>query len=157
MKLRNKFFTGFVVAVLTIVMMVGSVFASTKKLPFNYPTTANAKTNNDVWVKVIGGGAGEAISNEKIAHQIKSVDVTFTGKCTFGAEIVYNSNFGWKSMVKKGVKVNGKVKINRLMDGADTTWCECVVNCQGKTKGKLAVTKMEFKDAKGKVILTWGK
>lgn len=159
MKLRNKAFTCFVTMVLALVMMTGTVFASTNKLPFKYGKEADVKTNNDVWVKLIGGkdASGAPVSTEKVAHQCKTVDVYFSGKATSDIEIIFNSDFGWKPLQFKKTKVNGTKVISRDMDGTNTTYCECVVNCIGKTKGDLNVDAMVFKNAKGKAIFTWGK
>lgn len=159
MKLRSKVLTGLVATVLVLTMMVSTVLASTNKLPFNYPNEANAKTDNDVWVKIIGGkdDKGGPIANAKIAKKIASVDITFKGNCSFSAEVIYNSDKGWAPSSQK-VTVKGTKKINAKIDGAAAkTYCEVIVNCMGKTEGKLAVTKMVFKDAKGKALKTWGK
>lgn len=156
MKLRNRILAGFAATVLALSMMVGSAMAGTKELPFEYPNEANAATNNDVWVKVTGGSAGEAISTEEIAHAIRSVDITITGKATFDAELIFNFDGGWVPTKMAGQTVDGELVLNLPMNGKGSSYCEVIVNLQNKTEGALAVSKMEFKDENGNVILTHG-
>lgn len=154
MKLRNKVVAGFVATVLALSMMAGAAFASTDVLPFDYPEDAGVATDNDVWVKVIGGGT--VIGDQDIAHAIRSVDITITGNATFDFEFIYNSDAGWSPVSLPGETVEGQKVFNFAMNGAGTGWCEAVVNLQNKTEGALQVTAMEFKDEAGEVILSHG-
>jgi hypothetical protein len=153
MKLRNKVFAALAVTVLTLTMMVGSAMASTDQLPFAYPNEANAATNNDVWVKLIGGGT--VISTTEVADATRSVDITVEGKCTFDPELIFNFDGGWVPSKPGVTTVDGSTVLTMDMNGKDTTWCEVVVNLMNKTEGPLSVTKMEFKDEAGAVLLTW--
>jgi LPXTG-motif cell wall-anchored protein len=155
MKLRNKVVAGFAATVLALSMMVGTALASTKDLPFEYPNEANAATNNDVWVKLVGGGAGEQVSTQEVADVTKSVDVTITGKCSFDAELIFNFDGGWVPTAMKGQTVDGELVLNMPFVGKGATYAEVIVNLQNKTEGPLAVTKLEWKDEAGNVVFTW--
>ena len=58
--------------------------------------------------------------------------------------------------MQKGESVDGEKVYNFEMNGDGTSWCEAVVNLQNKSEGPLQVTKMEFKDEAGNVLLTVG-
>ncbi len=154
MKLRNKVIAGFAATVLTLSMMVGSAMASTDVLPFEYPNEAAVATNNDVWVKLIGGGT--VISTAEVAEVVKSVDITITGKATFDAELIFNFDGGWVPTAMAGQSVDGELVLNMPMSGKGATYCEVIVNLQNKSEGALAVTRMDFKDEAGNIILTHG-
>ena len=153
MKLRNKVFAGLAATVLALTIMVGSAMASTDQLPFAYPNEANATTDNDVWVKLIGGGT--VISTAEVAHATRSVDITVEGKCSFEPELIYNFDGGWVPTNPGVTTVDGSTVLTMPMNGTGTGWCEVVVNLKNKTEGALSVTKMEFKDEAGKVLVTW--
>ncbi|MBP1754122.1 MAG: hypothetical protein H6Q59_520 [Firmicutes bacterium] len=153
MKLRNKVFAGLAATVLALTMMVGTAMASTDQLPFAYPNDAGVATNNDVWVKLIGGGT--VISTTEVAEATRSVDITIEGKCSFEPELIFNFDGGWVPTALGKTDVDGTTVLNMPMNGKGTTWCEVVVNLMNKTEGPLAVTKMEFKDEAGAVLLTW--
>ena len=91
-----------------------------------------------------------------IAHATRSVDITITGKASFDLEFIYNSDAGWLPVMQKGESVDGEKVYNFEMNGDGTSWCEAVVNLQNKSEGPLQVTKMEFKDEAGNVLLTVG-
>ncbi len=164
MKLRNKLFTGFAATVLALSMMVGTALAA-EKLPAKYEEAAGGTvvdgqtSSNDVWVKIIGGGSllyGDA----DIAHATRSVDITVTGNCSYDVEFIYNSDAAWLTKDQNpeyglaGESVDGTKVYTFKMDGRGTTWCEAVLNLKNKTEGPLEVTKMEFKDEAGNIILT---
>jgi hypothetical protein len=160
MKLRNKVFTLFAVFVLALSMMVGTAMAATT-LPAIYDEAAGGMvldgqtSGNDVWIKIIG--SGELYGDSKIANATRSVDITVSGKCTFDAELIYNSDGGWAVQpVQTGLSVDGDLVLTMPMDGTGTSWCEAVVNLKNKTEGPLSVSKMEFKDEAGTVLLTVG-
>ncbi len=155
MRLRNKILAVFATTVLLVSMMAGTAMAREKwELPFEYPNEAAAATDNDVWVKLTGGGF--AISTEEVAQQVRSVDITVTGKASFDAELIYNSDIqGWKPTRLTDQTVDGEVVLTSDMDGSFTSYCEIVVNLQNKTEGPLAVAKLEFKDEAGTVLVTW--
>lgn len=155
MSFRNKVFAGFAVTVLALTMMLGTAMASTKELPFEYPNEAGYQTNNDVWVKLIGGGAGEAVSTQEIADLTASVDIVITGKCSFDAELIHNYDGNWKITKKPSQTVDGELILNLPFHGKDTSYSEVVVNLQNKTEGPLAVTRLDWKDEAGKVVFTW--
>ena len=154
MKLRNKVLAGFMATILVLSMRVGTALASTDVLPFDYPEDAGVATENDVWVKIIGGGS--VIGDEDLAHATRSVDITITGNATFDLEFIYNSDAGWSPVMMPGESVEGSKVYNFAMNGAGTGWCEAVVNLQNKSEGALQVTSMEFKNEAGEVILTRG-
>jgi LPXTG-motif cell wall-anchored protein len=154
MKLRNKFFAGLVATILVLSLTVGTALASTDQLPFDYPEEAGVATDNDVWVKIIGGGT--VIGDTDIAHATRSVDITITGNATFDFEFVYNSDAGWAPLQLPGETVEGEKVFNFAMNGAGTGWCEVVVNLQNKTEGALQVTRMDFLDEAGEVLLSHG-
>lgn len=161
MKLRNKVFAGFAATILALSMMVGTALAA-DKLPAAFDTAAGGTvvdgqtSQNDVWVKIIGGGSllyGDA----DIAHATRTVDVTVTGKATYDLEFIYNFDGGWgPAITKPGESVDGEVVYNFPMNGAGTTWCEAIVNLKNKSEGALEITKMDFKDEAGAVLLTIG-
>ncbi|MDF2484153.1 MAG: hypothetical protein K0R46_321 [Herbinix sp.] len=153
MKLRNKVFAGLAATVLALTMLVGTAMASTDQLPFAYPNEANAATDNDVWVKLIGGGT--VISTTEVADATRTVDITVEGKCSFEPELIFNFDGGWVPTAPGVTDVDGSTVLTMPMNGKGTTWCEVVVNLKNKTEGALAVTKMEFKDEAGAVLLTW--
>lgn len=164
MKLRNKVLAGFAATVLALSMMVGTALAA-DKLPAVYDEAAGGTvvdgqtSSNDVWVKIIGGGS-LLYGDEEIAHATRTVDVTVTGNCTYDVEFIYNFDGGWmtKDMVPAygipGDTVDGTKVYTFEMDGRGSTWCEAVLNLKNKTEGPLEVTKMEFKDEGGNIILT---
>jgi hypothetical protein len=155
MRLRNKIMAVLAATLLLVSMMAGTAMAREKwELPFEYPNEAAAATDNDVWVKLTGGGF--AISTEEVAQQVRSVDITITGKASFDAELIYNSDIqGWKPSKLAGQSVDGELVLTADMDGSFTSYCEIVVNLQNKTEGPLAVTKLDFKDEGGNVLVTW--
>lgn len=164
MKLRNKVIAGFAAVVIALSMMVGTALA-VDQLPAVYEeaaggTVVDGQTNsNDVWIWITGGGNilhGDA----DIANATRSVDVTITGNCSYDLEFIYNSDGGWmtKDMIPEygcpGETVDGTKVYTFAMNGKGTQWCEAVLNLRNKTEGPLEVTKMEFKDENGNVILT---
>jgi hypothetical protein len=62
---------------------------------------------------------------------------------------------GWLPSKPGVTTVDGSTVLTMDMNGKGTTWCEVVVNLMNKTEGPLSVTKMEFKDEAGAVLLTW--
>lgn len=154
MKLRNKVLAGFAASVLALSMMLGTAMASTDELPFSYPNEANAPTDNDVWVKLIGGG--KVISTSEVANATRSVDITIEGNCEFDPELIYNYDNGWVPTTPGKQKVDGTLVLSMPMNGAGTTWCEVVINLRNKTEGPLAITKLDFKDEAGNILLTHG-
>jgi len=159
MKLRSKVLAGFIVAVLALTMVAGTAFAA-DKLPAKFEEAAGGgpvdgqTQNNDVWIKVIGGGS--VYGNQEIAHATRSVDITITGKCSFTLEFIYNYDGGWGPAITSQETIDGEKVYNFAMNGAGTTWCEAVVNLRDKTEGPLEITRMEFKDEAGNVLLTVG-
>ncbi len=158
MKLRNKIFAGFAATVLALSMMVGSALAQTDQLPFNYPEEANAPTNNDIWVVLFGGTAATPLTDDAaLRDAVESVDVVITGKCSFNAELICNSDVtSWQPNRFDGQTVDGELVINLPYKMAGAGYAEVVVNLQNKTEGPLAVARMDFKDASGAVLLSHG-
>lgn len=157
MKLRNKVLAGFFATILLLSLAVGSAFAGTRDLPFNYPNDANAATNNDVWIVFYGGTATTPINNdEAVRDSIKSVDVVISGKATFNAEVIYNYTGGWVPTSFPSQEVDGEMSINVPCDGNGAGYAEIVVNLKDKSEGPLAVKRLDFKDADGVVVLSWG-
>ena len=154
MKLRSKILAGFLATIICLSLTVGTALASTDQLPYDYPEEAGVATDNDVWVKIIGGG--NVLGDTDIAHATRSVDITITGKASFDLEFIYNSDAGWLPVMQKCESVDGEKVYNFEMNGDGTSWCEAVVNLQNKSEGPLQVTKMEFKDEAGNVLLTVG-
>jgi len=154
MKLK-KILAGFAATVLALTMMMGTAMATTDVLPFEYPNEANVATDNDVWVKLIGGG--NVISTADVSAKVRSVDVTITGNATFDAEFIYNYDGGWVPTTYPGQTVNGKLVLTMPMDGSQApNWCEIIVNLKNKSEGPLTVAMMEFKDENGNVLVTHG-
>lgn len=154
MKLRNKVLAGFFATILLLSMTVGTALASTDQLPFDYPEEADVATDNDVWVKITGGGS--TVGNEEIAHATRSVDITITGEATFELEFIYNSDAGWTPQSLPGEEVSGEKVYNFAMNGAGTSYCEAVLNLKNKSEGPLQVTRMDFLDEAGEVLLSHG-
>jgi len=159
MKLRSKVLASFIVAILALTAVAGTAFAA-DKLPAKYEEAAGGAVvdgqtqQNDVWIKVIGGGS--VYGNQEIAHATRSVDITFTGNCTFDLQFIYNYDGGWDIRPTTTETVDGELVKNFAMNGAGSTWCEAVLNITNKTEGPLEVTRMEFKDEAGNVLLTVG-
>jgi LPXTG-motif cell wall-anchored protein len=159
MKLRTKVFAGFIVIVLLLSLTVGTALAATE-LPVAYDEAAGGAAllpqtdNNDVWIKITGSGV--TYGNQEIAEKTRSVDITITGNATFDVQFIYNSNAGWLSQDYPGQSVEGEKVFNYAMNGSGTQWCEAVINLRNKSEGPLEVTRMEFKDEAGEVILTVG-
>ncbi len=157
MKLRNKVLAGFAATVLALSMMVGSAFAQTDKLPFAYPNEANAPTSNDVWVVLFGGTAATPLTDdEALRDAVKSVDVVITGKSSFNAEIIANFAGGWVPTNYADQTVDGELTINMPFIVKGSGYAEVVINLKDKTEGALEVTRLDFKDADGKVLLSHG-
>ncbi len=155
MKLRNKVFAGFAATVLTLSMMVGTALASTRELPFEYPNEANAPTDNDVWVKLIASPE-ESVGTREIADITKSVDIVIAGKCSFDAELIFNSDlYSWLPTAQNGQTVDGELTLNMPFDSNGCAWAEVVVSLKNKTEGPLAVTRMDWKDEAGNITFTW--
>lgn len=159
MKLRNKLLAGFFAVVLVLSMMAGTALAATE-LPAKFDEAAGGgpvdgqTSQNDVWIKIIGSGA--VYGNQEIAHATRSVDITITGKCSFDLEFIYNYDGGWGPPITSSETLDGEKVYNFPMNGAGTNWCEAVVNLRNKTEGPLEVTRMDFKDEAGNVLLTVG-
>lgn len=159
MKLRNKVLAGFVAVVLALSMMAGTALAAAD-LPAVFEEAEGGgpvdgqTQNNDVWIKITGGGT--VFGNEEIAHATRSVDITITGNCSFELEFIYNYDGGWGPGIVSSETVDGEQVFNFPMNGAGTTYCEAVLNLKNKTEGPLEVTRMEFKDDAGNVLLTVG-
>lgn len=157
MKFRNKIFAGFAATVLALSMMVGSAMASTDQLPFDYPNEANAATNNDVWVVLYGGTAATPLTDDvAIRDACKSVDVIVTGKASFDAEIIANFAGGWLPTAINGQTVDGELALNIPYIVKDSGYAEVVVNLKNKTEGALSISRIDFKDANGEVLLSHG-
>lgn len=98
MKLRNKVLAVFFAVVLAMTMMAGTALAA-ENLPAVYEEAAGGMPvdgqtqQNDVWIKVIGGGT--VYGDQEIAHATRSVDITITGNCSFDLEFIYNYDGGW--------------------------------------------------------------
>lgn len=133
----------------------GTSRAATHILPYSYPYEANVETYNDVWVVVYGGSAAPPITNRwSLVEKIRSVDVTLEGKATCDAEIIINSFDGWIPTRFPATSVNGKVVLSVPISTVNPSYLEVIVNLRNKSEGRLTVTKMEFKDEVGAVILT---
>lgn len=155
MKLRNKVLAGFTATVLALTLMVGSAFASTKELPFDYPNDANAATNNDVWIKLVGGGAGEQVGTAEIAEITKSVDVYVTGNCSFDPELIFNFDGGWIPTALANTTVDGETVLNLAFPAKGVSYAELIINLKNKTEGPLQISKVVWKDADGNATLEW--
>lgn len=159
MKLRNKVIAGLAATVLALSMMIGTAMAGTDVLPFAYPNDANAATNNDVWVVLFGGTAATPMTDDvAIRDSIKSVDVAINGNATFDAEIIANMTAGWlpTTFAAQTVATGTELVINMPFDAKDAGYAECVVSLKNKTEGALEVSRIDFKDADGNVVLTKG-
>ena len=132
--------------------LVGTAFAKGQvgTLPFSFPDD-----ENDLWVKLIGGG--EVISTADVAAQVRTAEVTFEGNATFDGVLVYNSNDGgWIQTDYAGQSVDGSLVLTMPMDGTvGSQWCEIVVFVNN-LNGDLKVTQIEFKDEAGNAVLTHG-
>lgn len=160
MKLRNKFLAGFFAMVLVLSMSVGTAFAA-DNLPAAYDEAAGGlpvagqTDGHDVWIKITGGGTTHG--DAEIANATRSVVITISGKASYDMEFVYNSSNGWApSPELKGESVDGSKTYNFDMDGTGTDWCEAVVNLRNKSEGALEVTRMDFLDEAGAVLLAVG-
>jgi hypothetical protein len=151
MKLK-KVLVGLLTMVFVLSSLVGTAFAKgqVNTLPFSFPDD-----ENDLWVKLIGGG--EMISTADVAAKVKTAEVTFEGNATFDGVLVYNSNDGgWVQNDYPGQTVNGSLVLTMPMDGTvGSQWCEIVVFVNN-LNGDLKVTQMQFKDEAGNVVLTHG-
>lgn len=150
MKIR-KVLAALIVMVIAFSAMTGTAFAKepSNALPFSFPND-----QYDCWVKLIGGG--EVISTSDVSARVRSVDITFEGKAAFDAQLVYNYDGGWVPTDFTGQSVDGSLVLSMPMDGSlAPSWCEVVVYVNN-LQGNLSVTKMEFKDEAGKVILAHG-
>jgi LPXTG-motif cell wall-anchored protein len=157
MKLRNKFFAGLIATVLLLSLTVGTAFASTDQLPFDYPNEADAPTNNDVWVVLFGGTAATPLTDDvELRDSIESVDVVISGNATFSAEIVANGPGPWTPTSYPDQEVDGELILNMPYIMKDAGYCEVIVNLQGKSEGALSVKRIDFKDAAGSVVLSHG-
>ncbi|MBH1941263.1 hypothetical protein I5677_10195 [Mobilitalea sibirica] len=157
MKLRNKLMAGFAATVLALSMMVGSAMASTDVLPFEYPNEANAATNNDVWVVLFGGTAATPLTDdEAVRDAVKTVDIVITGNASFDAELIANFAGGWVPTTMAGQTVDGELVLSLPYVVKGSGYAEVIVNLKNKTEGPLAVARMDFKDADGKVLVTHG-
>ena len=158
MKLRNKVFAGFAATVLALSMMLGSAFASTDKLPFEYPNEANAPTNNDVWVVLYGGTAATPLTADAdLRDATTSVDIVITGNCSFDPELICNSDVTSWLPTRPGTQtVDGELVLNMPFKMKGAGYAEVVINLQNKTEGPLAISRLDFKDANGEVLLSHG-
>ncbi len=157
MKLRNKIFAGFAATVLALSMMIGSAMASTDKLPFAYPNEANAPTNNDVWVVLYGGTAATPLTDDTaIRDACKSVDIIVTGKCSFNPELIANFSGGWLPSSPGNQTVDGELVLSMPYIVKDSGYAEVVINLKDKTEGPLEITRIDFKDADGEVLISTG-
>lgn len=157
MKLRNKIFAGFIATVLLLSMTVGTAFASTDQLPFDYPNEANAPTNNDVWMVLFGGTAATPITDdEALRDSVKSADVVITGNASFNAEIIYNYTGGWVPTTFPDQTVDGEMTLNIPADGTGAGYAEIVVSLKDKSEGPLSVKRIDFKDADGNIVISHG-
>jgi len=55
-----------------------------------------------------------------------------------------------------GESVDGSKVYNFDMDGTGTNWCEAVLNLRNKSEGPLEVTRIDFLDEAGAVVLSVG-
>ncbi len=157
MKLRNKILAGFAATVLALSMMVGSAMASTDKLPFVYPNEANAPTNNDVWVVLYGGAAATPLTDDAaVRDACKSVDIVISGNCSFDAELIANFSGGWLPTAVDGQTVDGELVLSMPYIVKDSGYAEVIVNLKNKTEGPLEISRMDFKDAAGEVLISHG-
>jgi len=157
MKLRNKVLSAFAAAVLALSMMVGTALASTDVLPFDYANEASAPTDNDVWVVLYGGTAATPLTDDVVLRDsVASVDVVITGNASFNAEIIYNFTGGWVPTTYADQTVAGELTINMPAPGKDAGYAEFVVSLKDKTEGALQVTRLDFKDEAGNIVLSHG-
>ena len=160
MKLRNKFFAGFFATFLLLSMTVGTALAA-DNLPAAYDEAAGGlpvagqTEGHDVWIKITGSGT--AHGNAEIADATRSAAITISGNASFDMEFIYNSDGGWGANPElKGESVDGSKVYNFDMDGTGTNWCEAIVNLRNKSEGTLEVTRIDFLDEAGAVILSVG-
>lgn len=158
MKLRNKVLAGFAATVMALTLMTGAVFASTDVLPFTYGEEAGVATNNDVWVVLFGGTAATPLTDDTaVRDSVASVDVVITGKCSFDAELIANCQSpNWLATNLAGQSVDGETVLNMALSGKDQGWVEVIINLKNKTEGPLEITRLDFKDADGNVVLSHG-
>lgn len=157
MKLRNKVLSAFIATVLVLSMMVGTALAQTHELPFDYPEDAGyVSPDNDVWVVLFGGAAAPPLTaDEALRDSIRSVDVVITGNATFTADLVANGP-EWTPHQFPGESVNGETIVTIPYDMTGQGYTEIVVNLKDKSEGPLQITRIDFKDADGNVVLTHG-
>lgn len=157
MKLRNKVLPALIATVLVLSMMVGTALAKTHELPFDYPEDAGyVSPDNDVWVVLFGGAAAPPLTaDESLRDSIRSVDVVISGNATFDAHIVANGP-SWTPHEFLGESVDGETTINVPYDMTGQGYTEVVVDLKNKTEGPLQITRLDFKDADGNVVLAHG-
>jgi LPXTG-motif cell wall-anchored protein len=160
MKFRNKILAGFFATVLILSMTVGTALAA-DNLPAAYDEAAGGlpvagqTDGNDVWIKITGSGT--AHGNAEIANVTRSAAITISGNATFDLEFIYNSDGGWAPAPQlTGESVDGSKVYNFDMDGTGTNWCEAVLNLRNKSEGPLEVTRIDFLDEAGAVVLSVG-
>ena len=157
MKSRKRVLACLLIMTFMVAMIPGRAKASTHELPFAYPNEANVETNNDVWVVVFGGSAAPPLTNnQELANSIRSVSVFFGGNATFDLEVIINSNVGWVPFTYPGINLSGGGVSNVPIVNDGVNYLEVIVNVKNKTEGPLSVTRMEFKDEAGVVVLTHG-
>ncbi|MHB8128165.1 MAG: hypothetical protein ACYDEX_04130 [Mobilitalea sp.] len=157
MKLRNRVLSAFAATVLALSMMVGTALAQTDVLPFDMPNEANAPTSNDVWVVLFGGTAATPLTDDvALRDSVDSVDVVITGNASFNAEVIYNFTGGWVPTAYNEQTVDGELTINVPAPGKDAGYAEIIVNLKDKTEGALQITRLDFKDEAGNVVLSHG-
>jgi len=156
-KLKNKVLSTLIATVLVLSMMVGTALAQTHELPFDYPEDAGyVSPDNDVWVVLFGGAAAPPLTDdEALRDSIRSVDVIISGNATFDAHIVANGP-SWTPHDFYGQSVDGETTINIPYDMTGVGYTEVVVNLKNKSEGPLQITRMDFKDADGNVVLAHG-
>ncbi len=157
MKLRKKVLAVFTATVLVLSMMVGTALASTHELPYSYGNEADVQTNNDVWVVLYGGTAApELTGDEAVRDSVKSVEVTISGDASFTPEIIINSEDGWDAETFSSQTVDGSTTVSKDFDGTGQGYVEVIVNLMGKSEGSLEITRIDFKDASGNVVVSTG-
>ena len=105
MKLRNKLLAGFCCYSISTVNDLSTALQVPTNCHLITPE-AGVATDNDVWVKIIGGGT--VIGDADIAHATRSVDLTISGNASFELEFIYNSDAGWLPVNMPGESVDGE-------------------------------------------------
>ena len=157
MKFGKRILSCILIMTFVLAMIPGKVKASTHVLPYAYPNEANVETNNDVWVVVFGGTASPALTHqEELVRSIRDVDIFIEGQASCNVEVIINSSSGWESLTFPVISIDGTAVIRMSIDEENPSYLEVIVNLKNKTEGPLSVTRMEFMDEAGVIVLTHG-